>query len=142
MKKALFVLFVLLMSISACSSYENCMRKHGQIAVDTNIVYFHKTIPKDSIVIKTHIDSIKPDSVYSYSSDRATIKYWKDKYNNMLYMQADCDSIVITDTLEIIQIRNNFVSKETKPYWQSTKAFLLMSLILIAIIIVLIKIKK
>ena len=105
MKKTLFaVIVIMLLAGSACTSYERCMHKYGQTVTDTVNVFVEHIIPKDSVITHIHIDSIQymiPGQVYEAESGRATIKYWKDKYSNLLMMQADCDSVVIRDTIRI-----------------------------------------
>ncbi len=119
--KLLFALIVIMLAGSACTSYDRCMRKFGQTVTDTAVVTVEYIIPRDSVVTHIHIDSIQyliPGEVQEQKSDRATIRYWKDKYSNLLMMQADCDSVVIRDTLYLEIVKHEFyppLPKQKKP---------------------------
>jgi hypothetical protein len=92
------------------------MRKFGQTVTDTAVVTVEYIIPRDSVITHVHIDSIPyliPGEVHEQKSERATIKYWKDKYSNALMMQAECDTVYIRDTLKV-PITTHFFTPHVK----------------------------
>lgn len=110
-------LIVIMLAGSACTSYDRCMRKFGQTSVDTVEVYIEHIIPKDSVITRVHIDSIQyliHGQIYEAESGRATIQYWKDQYSNLLHMKAECDSVVIRDTLYLEVIKHEFKPEPVK----------------------------
>ncbi len=115
--KLLFALIVIMLAGSACTSYDRCMRKFGHTVIDTAIVTVEHIIPKDSVITHIHIDSIQymiPGEVYEQKSERATIKYWKDKYSNLLMMQAECDTIILRDTIRVPYATQIFTPPDKK----------------------------
>lgn len=104
MKHIVYILAVIL--ATSCVSYDRCVEKYGRIPADTIQVPHEVIVPRDSIVTRIIIDSIPfilpGDTVFVRDTEsRAQIRYWRDRYNNALNVQADCDSIVIRDTIPV-----------------------------------------
>ena len=104
MKKVFFlsVLFLL----SSCVSYERCVQKYGRQPSDSIMVPYAVEIPGDSISVVLQFDTIPfllpgDTVIIRDTASRASIRYWRNKYEDSIGIQADCDSIVIMDTIFI-----------------------------------------
>jgi hypothetical protein len=142
-------LIIISLFLMSCTTYEKCISKYGGLQ-DTIIVERKHVIQKDSIITIIEIDSIPyltpGDTVEIESQNsRAKIKYWRDMYKNVLLFQAECDSIVIRDTLRIAT-KPIFMPKpltRIKKAWDGyTKASAIALPIVLFTIILLIKLRK
>lgn len=100
------VMLVVVLVLGSCVSYDRCVRKYGRMQADSILVPFDVVIPGDSVLTVLQIDSIPffvpGDTVYVESPEsRARIRYWRDKYDNSIGIQADCDSVVVRDTIRV-----------------------------------------
>lgn len=96
--KAMTMILGIIMILLYCTS---CSRKvsvpGGTVTVeDTLAVPVESFIPPDSIKRSLNIDSLlaaRPGKVtiIEDTASRAKIKIWKDKYNNLLNVQANCE---------------------------------------------------
>lgn len=105
MRKLIAIAFVLVFA-SSCVSYNRCVRKYGRVQADTIMAPYQMDVPADSVRTLLQIDSIPfmvpGDTVYVESPEnRARIRYWRDLYNNAIAIQADCDEVIIRDTLRV-----------------------------------------
>lgn len=92
--------------LGSCISYDRCVSRFGRTPGDTVYVPYFKQVPPDSIATVLLIDSIPymvpGDTVYVEDpKSRARIRYWRDKYENAINIRADCDSIIIRDTIPV-----------------------------------------
>lgn len=103
MKKYIAIIVLFILVIPACVTYDKCVGKFG-VTGDTTYIPYKVIIPKDSIITFIKIDSIPflipGDTHYIENPQtRAKIKYWKDMYVNAINIQAECDSIILRDTI-------------------------------------------
>ena len=90
--------------MASCISYERCVSRYGRQPGDSIAVPIALTAPRDSIRTIIQIDSIPymvPGEVITVENpqSRAKIRYWKDQYENAINFQAECDTIVLRDTI-------------------------------------------
>lgn len=104
MKKYIAIIGLLLITVlPSCVTYDKCVAKFGSTG-DTTYIPYTVVIPKDSIITQIQIDSIPymvhGDTHFVESPEtRAKIKYWYNKYLQAISIQAECDSIIIHDTI-------------------------------------------
>jgi hypothetical protein len=147
-KSILFALIVIMLAGSACTTYDRCVRKYGQSVSDTTIVTVEYVITRDSVITHIHIDSIEyliPGQVYEASSERAKIQYWKDQYSNLLMLKAECDSLIIRDTLIVEATRMELQPPPATPekkFYMTAGGQIATVLFMLCLLILLIKIRK
>lgn len=88
-----------------CTSYERCVRKYGRTQPDQRIPVEFKVEQQHQFTSLplAQIPLLMPGEVHVVESEdsRASIRYWRDKYNEALNIEAQCDTITIRDTLRI-----------------------------------------
>lgn len=85
---------------SSCATFDRCAKKYGtgetHTVRDTVRIKEPVPVPGDSVLTRLQLDSLlaaKPgDTVVIESHEgKAQVKFWKDKYNNYLNAQVNCN---------------------------------------------------
>lgn len=100
---------ILCLLLSSCVTYQKCVDKYG--TGETYTVTVHDTIPvevpvpvpADSVEGSVRIQDVLQGETFRDSTDRLEVKFWFDKYQNLLHYRADikADTIIVRDTVEI-----------------------------------------
>lgn len=88
-----------------CASYDRCVRKYGRVQEDRRIPVELK-VEKESQFTSLPLSQIPlllPGEVHIVESEesRASIRYWRDKYNDVINIEAECDTITLRDTIRV-----------------------------------------
>ncbi|MBL6448575.1 hypothetical protein JMN32_19850 [Fulvivirga sp. 29W222] len=103
-------LTMLMMWLSGCVTWDKCQDKYGTNETHTIVVKdtvekeVSLIVPAETIYVEMNIDSLLAAvpmknniaDTFAIKTGRAQVKYWKDKYNNVLKSKVEClpDTII------------------------------------------------
>lgn len=138
MRKYIAILVLLITLLPSCITYDKCVSKYGSTG-DTTYIPYQVIIPKDSIITHIQIDSIPylvhGDTHYIETPEsRAKIKYWYNMYLKSIAIQAECDSIIIRDTIPCPPTPVLLPEATCKDCWMKLFAYAFVFFIVIGIL--------